>query len=122
MSSFLELKGERFHQITTGTSGVPGRPYVDTRSKYSNASTVVGEVGHVVVDVGSTNSDDRFDTARAELPGIGAIVTSYKEFIHRQVWLVGNDVPETTTCTPDPVNCKRSGPDVRKINQEPLRW
>jgi len=114
------LKGETFHQLTTGTSGVPGRPDVDTRSKYSNPGTIVGEPGLVIVLVDSTDDDDRCDIGRGEARGIGAIVTSCKGFIYRQVWeVVGNDVLVQTTCTRLLVSYKRSG-DVGEIDQEPV--
>ena len=115
------MKGETFHQLTTGTSGVPGRLDVDTRTKYSNFGTVVGEPGLVLVIVDSTDDDDRCDIGRGEVRGIGAIVTSYKGFIYRQVWeVVGNDVLVQTTChTSLSASCKRSG-DVGEIDQEPV--
>ena len=107
---------------SAGKSSVPGRLDVDTRSNYINERTKVGELGQVVFDVGSTNSDDRFDTARGDPPGICAIVTGYKEFIHRQLWeVVGNDVPAATTVMPELISCKRSE-DVGKIDQEPILW
>jgi len=116
--SILELKGETLHQLTTGTSGIPGRRDADTRSKYSNGSTVVGEAGHLVVDVGSTNNVDQFDTGRGDRIDIDVIVTNYKGFIYQQVReVVRNDVPEATTCMPMEISCKRSG-DVGKIDQE----
>jgi len=93
---------------------------LDTRSKYINKTTVVGVAGHPAVDGDRTDSDDPFKTARGLCPGIGATITSYKEFIHRQVWeVLGNDVPAQTTCTPEATSYKRSG-DVGKINQEPI--
>jgi len=116
------LKGEKFHRLTTGTSGVPGRRDVDTRSKYSKSCTVVGEVGHIVVDVGSTDDEDPVDTVRGDPIDIDVFVTTYKGFIYRQVReVVRNDAPAETTCTPTEISCERSG-DVGKINQEPIRY
>ena len=107
--------------LTTGTSGVPGRRDVDTRSKYSKVCTVVGEAGHIVVEVGSTDGEDPVDTGRGDLIDIDVVVTTYKGFIYRQVReVVRNDVLEATTCTPKLTICKRSG-DVGKIDQEPIR-
>jgi len=102
LPSILELKGETFHQPTTGTSDVPGRLDEGTRSKDLNRITVVGVCEHFVFHGATSDSDGLFDTGRGDRPGIGGFIASYKEFIHRQVWeVVGNDVPEVTTVTPD---------------------
>lgn len=102
-----------------GTGDVRGRDDIDTRSKYINDGTIVRVTGQEIVHVGRTDIEGHWDAGRGTPPGIDAGVTSYKEFVHRQVWeVMGNGAPETTKVTPERTSCKMSG-NVGKSIENP---
>ena len=50
--------------VGRGVTSVPGGDDVDTRTEDVNDLTVVGEVGDLVVDIGSTDGDGLRNTSR----------------------------------------------------------